>query len=308
MFEYGEVTSTASGRLVRRTGDDRAATVEALRARLRGMQQSASVAERTAADHVQSNLDGRDETRRTRPSAGPAPVAFADVVAGLRVGAVHAVESRTVALACFGAAMPSGAWGGIVGMPDLGVEAAADLGVPIDRIALVPRPGRAWLDVVASFADAMPLVLATSPGRVTPTDAARLTARLRGAGSMLLIAGAWAGATTTIRRRSAEWHGLADGDGRLADGSLLVEVVGADGVPRAARVPIALAATRPRWLAEGASRAGVSGEPAMIADFRPASVELERDDRFERSVFERSVLDQAASVRERAPHGGERVA
>lgn len=285
MFEHDGVTAIAPNRAVRRTGDDRAATIEALRDRLTRMERTGStraVSERTVEHAVRANLRERAEAHVTRPTAGPPPIAFADVVAGLRVGAVHAVESRTVALACFAAAMPTGAWGGIVGMPDLGIEAAADLGVPIERIALVPKPGRAWLDVVAGLADAMPLVLATSPGRISPTDAARLTARLRGASSTLLIAGAWSGAATTIRRRSAEWRGLADGDGRLADGSLLVEVVGSDGAPRSARVPIVRADARPIDLG-----AGVPARQLPIADFAPPTRPVELSARYPAEERER---------------------
>ncbi|WAC66586.1 hypothetical protein OVA14_02050 [Agrococcus sp. SL85] len=205
----------AATRLERRTGDDRTATVEALRERLRGMQQAQAVPERAA----------------------PVPAGLGDVVQSLRAGAVHSIESRSLALACMGAALPGGAWGAIVGMPDLGIEAARDLGVPIERVALVPHPGRAWLDVVASLAEAMPVVLAASPGRVAPTDAARLAARLRQASSTLLVAGPWQGAATVVRSVRAEWEGLAAGDGRIAAGSLVVEAA-TGGAPRLARIPI----------------------------------------------------------------------
>ncbi|MCR8671359.1 hypothetical protein NWP09_09445, partial [Agrococcus sp. HG114] len=159
----------ASTRLERRTGEERTATIEALRERLRGMQQALP--------------------QQAPPIDESAPAGLDEVVRALRAGAAHSIESRSLALACLGATLPPGAWGAIVGMPDLGIEAARDLGVPIDRIALVPQPGRAWLDVVASLAEAMPVVLAASPGRVAPTDAARLAARLRQASSTLLVVG-----------------------------------------------------------------------------------------------------------------------
>lgn len=208
----------ASTRLERRTGEDRTATVEALRERLRGMQQAVPIEAPT--------LDAA------------APAGLDDVVQALRAGRAHSIESRSLALVCLGAVLPAGAWGAIVGMPDLGIEAARDLGVPIDRIALVPQPGRAWLDVVASLADAMPVVLAASPPRVTPTDAARLAARLRQTSSTLLVVGPWPNAATVVRSVRAEWRGLADGDGRIAAGSLLVETA-TGGAPRLARIPIA---------------------------------------------------------------------
>lgn len=211
-------------RLVRRADPaERTATVAALRERLRAMQQ---------------------EPLRATASAVEAIVGLDDVVRGLRVGAAHSIESRALALACMGAAMPSGAWGAIVGMPDLGLEAARDLGVPIERIALVPHPGRAWLDVVASLAEAMPVVLAASPGRVSPTDAARMAARLRRASTTLLVEGPWPGAASTVRGARADWLGLADGDGRITGGSLRIEA-DAGGAPRRGRVPIGGEAVAP---------------------------------------------------------------
>lgn len=225
----------ASTRLERRAGEDRTATVEALRARLRGMQQSS----------VRQVVPTVDES---------VPEGLDEVVRRLRSGAAHSIESRGLALACMGAAMPPGAWGAIVGMPDLGIEAARDLGVPIDRVALVPHPGRSWLDVVASLAEAMPVVLAASPGSVSPTDAARLAARLRQASSTLLVAGPWPNAATVVRSVRAEWQGLADGDGRIAAGGLIVEVA-SGGAPSRACIPIA---------GDGATSAPHDSDPELL--------------------------------------------
>ncbi|WP_206448377.1 hypothetical protein [Agrococcus sp. KRD186] len=212
------MSTRVPARLERRAGEDRTATVEALRARLRGMQQAAP-------QHAVPSLDES------------APAGLEEVVRRLRSGAAHSIESRSLALVCMGAAMPAGAWGAIVGMPDLGVEAARDLGVPIERVALVPHPGRSWLDVVASLAEAMPVVLAASPGSVSPTDAARLAARLRQASATLLVAGPWPSAATVVRSVRAEWQGLADGDGRLAAGAIVVEA-SSGGAAQLARIPI----------------------------------------------------------------------
>ncbi|MCH1884288.1 hypothetical protein [Agrococcus sp. ARC_14] len=230
------MSTPISARLERRTGEDRTATVEALRERLRGMQQA--------------------EPQHASPTLDEAATAGLDeVVQWLRAGRAHSIESRSLALACMGAAMPAGAWGAIVGMPDLGIEAARDLGVPIDRVALVPHPGRSWLDVVASLAEAMPVVLAASPGRVAPTDAARLAARLRQASSTLLIAGPWPNAATVVRSVRADWQGLDDGDGRIAAGSIVVETV-AGGAPSFARIPIAGDAAAAAAVAAAARESG----------------------------------------------------
>lgn len=200
-------------------GGQRTATIEALRARMRGLE---------APDVATRGL--------------PVPAALQRVLPVLRTGAVHSIESRSLALQCLAAAVPTGAWSAIVGMPDVGVEAAADLGIAVDRLVLVPTPGGAWNDAVASLAEVMPVVLAAGPARITSGEAARIEARLRAADACLIVHGAWPSPTTRIRSLGVDWRGTDAGLGRIARGSMELEVTGADGRPRRARMPIGGAA------------------------------------------------------------------
>src|ERR1700753_3404528 len=64
---------------------------------------------------------------------------------GVRRGSTLVVGSPTggvsLALALVAAASGEGAWAAAVGLPSLGLRAAAELGVGLERLALVPAPG-----------------------------------------------------------------------------------------------------------------------------------------------------------------------
>jgi hypothetical protein len=103
----------------------------------------------------------------------------------LAAGSAYAVAgSTTLALALLQGPSAAGAWCAVVGMPDLGTEAAAGLGVDLDRLVLVPRPGEQWLAVVAALVDVVSVVLVRHRGRASRGSARRPPASSRhGCGS-----------------------------------------------------------------------------------------------------------------------------
>src|SRR5918993_940204 len=63
---------------------------------------------------------------------------------GLRRGTPVAVtRSAALALALVAGASAAGSWVAAVGLPDLGILAAAETGIALERLALVPTPGSA---------------------------------------------------------------------------------------------------------------------------------------------------------------------
>ncbi len=139
---------------------------------------------------------------------------------GLRRGTVVAVgggAATSLALALVAEASGQGSWVAAVGLPRLGLVAAAELGVALDRLAVVstPDPGR-WASVVAALVDAVDLVL-VGPARVRPGDARRLAARARERGSVLLPVGVdWPEAPDVVVSSGAgRWEGLGQGHGHL---------------------------------------------------------------------------------------------
>jgi membrane protein implicated in regulation of membrane protease activity len=93
--------------------------------------------------------------------------------------------------------------------------AAAEAGVVLERLAVVPRPGEQWATVVAALLDALDVVLVRPPLRLRHADARRLAARARERGSVLVALSRWEGADMVLTARSARWHGVGQGDGHL---------------------------------------------------------------------------------------------
>jgi hypothetical protein len=146
--------------------------------------------------------------------------------AGLRRGATVSIGSvpgvggaTSLALALVAEASRVGSWVAAVGMPSLGLVAADELGVALERLVLVAAPERdAWGGVVAALVDGFDLVLLQA-GRsgVRPADARRLVARARERGAVLLQLGAgWPeGADLQLQVTHARWEGLDGGHGHL---------------------------------------------------------------------------------------------
>jgi hypothetical protein len=95
--------------------------------------------------------------------------------------------------------------------------AAAEVGIDLERLALVPAPGaRAWPAVVAALLDAVDVVLVRSPPGLPPGQARRLAARARERGAVLVPLGAWSVAPDLwLAVAASTWQGLGQGHGRL---------------------------------------------------------------------------------------------
>jgi hypothetical protein len=149
--------------------------------------------------------------------------------AGLRRGSTIAVTgSVTLALALLAGPSAAGSWGAVVGLPSLGAEAAAELGVALERLALVPEPGfERWPVVVAALLEDLDIVLAVPPPRVRAAHARRLTARARERDGVLVVLGSRGLGAEPVDLQLAvtgsRWTGLGRGHGRLT--ARQVEVV-----------------------------------------------------------------------------------
>jgi hypothetical protein len=158
---------------------------------------------------------------------------------GLRRGSVVAVHGSTaLLLALLAAATAQGAWAAVIGVGDLGVLAAAEAGVAVRRLALVPRPGPDPVSVAAALLDGVGLVALAGADRV-PSGARRsLAARARQRGSVLLSLGRWPGADIELNCSAETWYGAEAGHGRLRSREVVVRAVGrgAAARPRTARL------------------------------------------------------------------------
>ncbi|MBA2473136.1 MAG: hypothetical protein DLM61_21165 [Pseudonocardiales bacterium] len=158
---------------------------------------------------------------------------------GLRPGSVVAVQGSTaLLLALLVAATAQGAWAAVIGVGDLGVLAAAEAGVVVQRLALVPRPGPNPAPVAAALLDGVALVALAGADRISPGARRSLAARAWQRGSVLLPLGRWPGADIELDCRAEAWYGAEAGHGRLRSREVVVRAVGrgAAARPRTARL------------------------------------------------------------------------
>lgn len=142
-------------------------------------------------------------------------------------------------LALVASATGRGAWCAAVGVEDVGAEAAGELGVAVDRLVLVPRPGSAWGDVAAALLDGTELVVVHPPFPPRPAVARRLVARARERQTVLVVLPGDAGwpepPDLTLAVEEARWEGAGQGDGRLLRRHAVVVAAGRRGSSRPRR-------------------------------------------------------------------------
>ncbi len=205
--------------------------------------------------------------------AAPAPLAAMLPGQGLPRGgvvSVQASQSGATSLLLSLLAAPQGAWTAVVGIPGLGLAAAAEMGVDLDRLVVIPDPGADALQVLSVLADGMDMIVTAPVSRLAPARLRVFAGRLRQRGAVLLVAGRWPGADVVLTVREVRWTGLGDGHGRLRDRDLVVDVSGRRlGGTRS--TTLALRASRTAVaVGAGASSAGdlaaLPEFPALVAD------------------------------------------
>lgn len=211
---------------------------------------------------------------------------------GLRRGSslvVGGVAGTSLVLALAAGASRAGSWVAAVGVPHLGARAAAQLGVDLGRLALVPDPGGQWPVVAAAALEAADVVVVGLPDRVRPADSRRLVARSRERGAVVVvlaptgvgIPGAGAGVGRTwpeppdlrLRVETAAWEGLGQGHGYLRSRVVTVTATGRRGASRPRRVTLWLPGPDGRLAAREAPALVPSGEvPVAGAPAPPVAV------------------------------------
>jgi|HigsolmetaAR206D_1030411.scaffolds.fasta_scaffold02567_2 hypothetical protein len=178
---------------------------------------------------------------------------------GLRRGSTVAVGrpghggSTSLMLALLVEASRAGSWCAVVGMPALGAAAAAELGIALERLALVPHPGPEWATVVAALIDGVDVVVVAVPDTVSASVADRLAARARQRGCVLVPYGRWAGADLTLHVLRGRWDGLGQGRGRLRRREVTISARGRGAAVRPREIRVWLPGDRPAEAAAPAS-------------------------------------------------------
>ena len=137
--------------------------------------------------------------------------------------------ATSVALALVAPAVAAGSWLATIDVPTLGLDAASEFGVALERVIAVraERPDR-WPDVVAAAADGFDLVITRVPVDVTPSAMRKVATRVRQRDVVMLVLGD-PGALScdgVLDTDAAHWVGLGDGHGHLQYRHLMVEASG----------------------------------------------------------------------------------
>ena len=205
---------------------------------------SAVGASNPAAVSTAAQLADRATDVVTRPLL-PVPPALTGLFPGhgLALGTTVAVRGSRAVLLSLLAATTQQSWAAVVGMPDLGLLAAAEYGVQTERLALVPSPGAQVGDVLAALLDGFALVAVAAEqvlgsGRRGVTLARRLSNRARNRAAVLLALGTWPTADLCLECSRTRWHGLGHGHDHLTEQEITVAASGrgAAGQARHARL------------------------------------------------------------------------
>lgn len=149
----------------------------------------------------------------------PVPPLLAGVLpAGLPRGAVAVLSgARSLMLGMVAAVTAAGGNAAIVGQPDIGLLAAAEMGADLSRLAVIPDPGNDPVEVAAVLMDGLDLVVLGLGGRCVPPARTRVVlARARHRGCTLLVSGGdWQGAALRLDARVSGYE-LAGSAGRRA--------------------------------------------------------------------------------------------
>jgi hypothetical protein len=200
---------------------------------------------------------------RTLPVAAPlAPLLPDGALVRGRVLSCAGPAAASLALGLAVEAASAGAWLAVVDVPWLGVEAAAELGVPLERLVRV-EPGEragtggAWADLMAAVLDGFELIVTRVPRRLGAGVLRRVQTRVQHRGAVVVLIGspgAWS-PDITMQASAPVWEGVEQGAGHLRGRRVTVEASGRR-VPRPRRAEL--------WLpAPGGAIAAADGVTAL---------------------------------------------
>ena len=169
-----------------------------------------------------------------------APFVAALLPGGLTRGLTLCVSGSTsLVLTLLAEASAAGGWVAVVGMPAVGVLAAHQLGLALDRVVLVPDPGPDGPRVLAALVDGVDAVVVGDVA-LADADRRRLSARARERASVLVATTPWPGASVVLSVEGTRWSGVGRGDGRLRDRVLTVSRYGRGAAARGWRGEVQL--------------------------------------------------------------------
>lgn len=162
-----------------------------------------------------------------------------------RVLACDGSAATSLAMALVSSAVRAGSWLALVGVPTVGLDAACELGVCLERVVAVElgeHPHTAWPDVVAAAADGFELILTRVPVGLRPAVTRSVATRVQRRGAVLVVLGDHGALSCdgTLVTTGDGWEGVGDGFGHLRRRTLDVEARGRR-IPGVRRVRLTVA-------------------------------------------------------------------
>jgi len=155
--------------------------------------------------------------------------------AGLVRGSIVGCQGGTalsVALATVAEASAAGSWLACVGLPSLGLRAAEELGIALERLVMVADSAdlseASLANMMSALIDGFDLIVLRGTPGIGIATARRLQARLQARGAVLVVVGNPGPfiCDVTITGLGSQWEGLGDGSGRLARRRLALSATG----------------------------------------------------------------------------------
>ncbi|MEU6563102.1 hypothetical protein [Nocardia nova] len=158
-----------------------------------------------------------------------------------------------------------GGYAAAIGLPRLGLLAAAEMGADLRRLAVVADPGPDPMEIAAVLLDGLDLVVLGLAGRSVPPSRTRvLAARARSKGATLVVTGGdWSGPVLRIDSKVAGYSGLGRGRGRLRSVHLDVRVDARSAQARTGRLDLCPHNGRVEWIAPKADSPRASAAPVV---------------------------------------------
>ena len=130
---------------------------------------------------------------------------------------VSGVGATSLALAVVAGPSAAGSWTAFVGGTDIGLVAADEHGVVLERLLVIDPAPSAWSSTVAALIGAVDLIVISPKHRLHEPDARRIGSRLRERGSVLVSFGSrWpVGADVQLDVAESRWCGIGVGHGVL---------------------------------------------------------------------------------------------
>ena len=151
------------------------------------------------------------------------------------------LAATSLALALVAPVVATGSWLGIVDLPTIGLDAASEFGLPLERVVAVnsehggdgsresdDRRAHRWPDVMAAAIDGFDVLLARVPADASPSSVRKVATRVQRRGAVVVLLGDPGPATCdgVLHTEPLGWTGVGNGHGHLQQRSVVVQASG----------------------------------------------------------------------------------